>query len=92
KVVNDDALAVFEGCKEAQKLELRDGNVSEAGLAHLAKSNLLDLRLNNCGISSVDTLGKLFPNLRNLDLQSAAIDDSALPKIARMRNLEELDL
>lgn len=93
KYATDEDLKAFEGYKEAQELDLHElspHDVTNKGLSYLKKSKLLALYLKG-DTQDIDNLTQL-PSMSDLRLSDGRISGSALPNIAKLKNLHTLNL
>lgn len=89
--VNDRILKCFKGYTEAQILEVTDCSVTDKGLGNLRDSKLINLNVSGSDVSSVDNISH-FEYLQFLDLKGTPVNDSALPKLAQLKMLNQLGL
>ncbi|MFN8555390.1 MAG: protein kinase [Candidatus Obscuribacterales bacterium] len=87
----NENLLPFKNYDKIQKLELKQCPVNDDGLAVLQNARLLELTVSCCSISSVKNISKL-SYLQTLDLSDTAIDDSALPELAKLKMLKSLSI
>lgn len=88
----DKTLEAFKKYNNAQFVMLPNCNITDAGLKNLQDSKLLVLGLSgDKEIKSVDEISKQ-RHLQRLNLSDTGITDAALPKLADLPMLDQLDL
>ncbi|MFN8551330.1 MAG: protein kinase [Candidatus Obscuribacterales bacterium] len=91
KFATDESLEAFKGYKFAQIVNLQDGQFTGRALGNLKDSKVLLLALDNCILDTYDNLTSL-PWLQVIDLSNSNIGDSAMPVLARLKMLNQLQL
>ena len=91
----DDDLAYLVGLRSLQRLEVKDGKFSDAGMKSIgAVAGLCELCLARCaGITSAKMkyVGQL-ENLERLDLRESPVTDEELRHLDKLTKLKELNL
>ncbi len=88
----DETLEAFKNYNEVQHLELINCKITDAGLKNLRKSKLLRLILfKDKNVKSVDEIAN-FNYLQVLNLRETGITNLAIPQLAKLPMLEDLDI
>ena len=95
--LNDENVKYLKGLVDLEKLLLYGTRVSDNGMAELAgltRLKELDLRATPCGTAAMEVYLSHMPELRLLDLSESNSPnvDEAMPAIAKLSHLENLNL
>lgn len=95
--LGDDNIKHLKGLVDLEKLLIYGTRVSDKGMAELAgltKLKELDLRATPCGTAAMETYLSHMPQLQLLDLSESNSPNvnEAMPAIAKLTNLENLNL